>query len=86
MKKMSELMDELGFDPAGSTAVKEAFIKFLIKSSEGVSVLTPTEKTLIKANPETVKVLPVATKPEQLTFEFADFTEQKSRNSRKRHK
>jgi hypothetical protein len=44
MKKVSELMDELGFDPEGSPAVKEAFIKYLIKASEGVNVLTPTEK------------------------------------------
>ena len=47
MKKINDLMDELGFDPEGSPAVKEAFIKYLIKASEGVNVLTPTEKTLI---------------------------------------
>jgi hypothetical protein len=74
MKKVSELMDELGFDPEGSPAVKEAFIKYLIKASEGVNVLTPTEKKWIKSNPNTIKVLPVAEKPEQLSFNFEDQT------------
>jgi len=86
MKKLSDLMDELGFEPEGSPAVKEAFIKYLIKSSEGVNVLTPSEKTLIKASPQTVKVLPVAQKPEQLAFDFVEDTEPKSRISRKIHK
>ncbi|RYZ67507.1 MAG: hypothetical protein EOP09_10920, partial [Proteobacteria bacterium] len=31
MKKLSELMDELGFEPEGSPAVKEAFLKYLMK-------------------------------------------------------
>ena len=86
MKKMSELMDELGFDPEGSPAVKEAFIKYLIKASEGVNVLTPTEKTLIKADPNKIKVLPVAKKPEQLAFDFHADAAPRSNFSRKSHK
>lgn len=83
MKKISELMDELGFDPEGSPAVKEAFIKYLIKSSAGVNVLTPTEKQLIKANPQKVKMLPIRQKPEQLSFDFFETAVPKSRISRK---
>jgi hypothetical protein len=58
MKKLAEIMDELGFDPHGSPAVKEAFVKYLIKASHGVSVLIPTEKELILANPDQVRPLP----------------------------
>lgn len=58
MKKLAEIMDELGFDPDGSPAVKEAFVKYLIKASHGVSVLTPTEKELILANSDRVRPLP----------------------------
>jgi hypothetical protein len=86
MKKISELMDDLGFDPEGSPGVKEAFIKYLIKSSEGVNVLTPTEKTLIKADPNKIKVLPLAQKPEQLAFDFHSETLPRSNFSRKAHK
>ncbi|RYZ87775.1 MAG: hypothetical protein EOP06_12120 [Proteobacteria bacterium] len=86
MKKISELMDELGFDPEGSTAVKEAFIKYLIKQSEGVNVLAPTEKALIKANPEKVRFLRAAPLADQLSFEFAADLHPKSSNSRKSNK
>lgn len=86
MKKINDLMDELGFDPEGSPAVKEAFIKYLIKASEGVNVLTPTEKTLIKSDPNKIKVLPIAQKAEQLTFDFHNETQPRSNFSRKVHK
>ena len=86
MKKVSELMDELGFDPEGSPTVKEAFIKYLIKASEGVNVLTPTEKAVIKANPTQIKVLPIAHKPEQLSFDFHSEAQPRSNFSRKAHK
>ena len=48
MKKMNELMKDLGFNADGSDSVKEAFIKNLIKASTGISVLTPTEKKIIQ--------------------------------------
>lgn len=34
MKKVSEIMDDLGFRPEGSDAVKKAFIKNLIKQAQ----------------------------------------------------
>jgi hypothetical protein len=70
MKKISDLMDELGFDPEGSPAVKEAFIKYLIKASEGIPVLTPTEKQLIKANPVKVQTINKDISANQLEFDF----------------
>ncbi|HEY8271804.1 MAG TPA: hypothetical protein VIG33_13015 [Pseudobdellovibrionaceae bacterium] len=86
MKKLSELMVELGFDPEGSSAVKEAFIKYLIKASEGMSVLPPTENAIIKANPTQIKVLRVAQKSEQLSFGFITELTPKSKFLRKTQK
>lgn len=86
MKKISELMDELGFDPEGSPAVKEAFLKYLIKASEGTHVLTPSERALIKANPTQIKVLPQFKRAEQLAFDFANETQPRSKISAKIHK
>lgn len=65
MNRIGDLMEALGFDPEGSAGVKEAFIKHLIKVSEDVNVLTPSEKTQIAANPDKVKMLPV-----QLAFDL----------------
>lgn len=86
MKKISELMDELGFDPEGSTAVKEAFIKYLIKNTHQVNVLTPTEKTLIQTNPQ-VRFLEKPAEPPQTTnqlqFDFMSDLQPKSVKRRK---
>ena len=43
MKKMGELMKEIGFNPHASDSVKEAFIKHLIKQSNGENVQSPTQ-------------------------------------------
>lgn len=86
MKKLSELMDELGFDLEASPAVKEAFIKYLIKASEGVSVLTPTEKKIISANPQKITALPEVQTYEQLSFGFSEETSTRSSISPKRQK
>lgn len=67
MKKINELMKDLGFNPNGSDAVKEAFIKNLIKASYGLNVTTPTEKKLIEKFPE--KVIQF---PQQLSFDFVE--------------
>lgn len=67
MKKMNELMKELGFNSNGSDSVKEAFIKNLIKASYGVDVVTPTEKKIIQANPGKIVQF-----PNQLSFDFVD--------------
>lgn len=66
MNRIGDLMEALGFDPEGSATVKEAFIKHLLRVSEDVHVLTPSEKSQIAASPEKIKVLPV-----QLVFDFS---------------
>jgi hypothetical protein len=45
MKKMSEIMDELGFRPEGSDEVKKAFIKNLIKQAHASEYQRPQIKT-----------------------------------------
>lgn len=52
MKKIGELMKEIGFNPDASDAVKEAFIKYLVKQSAGdyekptrVKYVLPTQLT-----------------------------------------
>ena len=42
MKKIGEIMEEMGFRKDASNSVKEAFIKHLIKNSTGVEIKTPT--------------------------------------------
>ncbi len=44
MKKMGDLMQDMGFRKDAPDSVKEAFIKHLIKSAYGVDVITPSEK------------------------------------------
>lgn len=58
MKKIGDIMAEMGFRKDAPDSVKEAFIKHLIKSSTGVEVETPSEKA--------EKL--VAEKPVQLAF------------------
>jgi len=69
MKKMNELMAELGFNKNAPDSVKEAFIKHLIKASTGVNVVTPSEKREMQENPEKIVALKV---PQQLSFDFAE--------------
>lgn len=72
MKKLSELFEELGFQKEGSNAVKEAFVKHLIRASTGQVVRTPTEaaneateniKNRIEKAPQKVPF-------QQLSFDF----------------
>lgn len=65
MKKVGQLMKDMGFNPNSSDSAKEAFIKYLIKQSAGVSVQTPSEKKVIQENPEKIVHF-----PKQLTFDF----------------
>lgn len=67
MKKIDELMKELGFTQNAPQSAKEAFIKHLIKASTGVNLPTPSEKEAIKAAPD--KVFNIST-PLQLSFDF----------------
>jgi hypothetical protein len=69
MKKMNELMAELGFNKNAPDSVKEAFIKHLIKASAGVNVVTPSEKKEIAENPQKIIAFKA---PQQLSFEFDD--------------
>lgn len=66
MKKIGDLMKELGFNKEAPDSVKEAFIKHLIKASAGVNTITPSEKNTIKNSPN-VSALAF---PEQLSFDF----------------
>lgn len=69
MKKMDELMSELGFNKNAPDSVKEAFIKHLIKASTGTSVMTPSEKKVVEAHPEKILSMKI---PQQLSFDFAE--------------
>ena len=73
MKKIGDLMKEIGFNSHASDSVKEAFIKNLIKQSSGVHVQTPSEKKIIAENPEKFISLRRDEKyalPTQLAFSF----------------
>ena len=67
MKKVSELMQEMGFNKNAPVATQEAFIKHLIKAATGADVITPTEKIIIQENPDKIVQF-----PKQLSFDFAD--------------
>ena len=68
MKRVGELMAEIGFNKNAPDSAKEAFIKYLIRQSEGVNVVTPSERKEIEANPNRVKILPQG--PAQMAFDF----------------
>lgn len=69
MKKIDQLMSELGFRKDAPEGVKEAFIKHLIKASTGVNVVTPSEKKEIEASPEKIVRFQA---PQQLSFGFIE--------------
>ena len=69
MKKIDQLMTELGFNKNAPDSVKEAFIKHLIKASTGVNATTPSEKREIEASPERVVKFKA---PQQLSFDFIE--------------
>lgn len=80
MKKIDQLMQELGFNKNAPDSVKEAFIKHLIKTSVGANVLTPSEKVEIDKNPLRVVQMKL---PEQLSFDFSDDSFAKPSSSKK---
>lgn len=67
MKKIGQLMKDIGFNENSSDSAKEAFIKYLIKQSTGVSVQTPNEKRIVQENPQKIVSF-----PKQLEFDFID--------------
>lgn len=75
MKKMGELMKEIGFNVNASDSVKEAFIKHLIKQSTGAQVQTPSEKKIISENPKTIISMNKKDSfslPAQMSFDFEE--------------
>ena len=74
MKKVGDIMQEMGFRKDASDSVKEAFIKHLIKNATGVEIKTPTEKLVEQR--EVIKKEIGA----QLSF---DFLQDKSLNDKK---
>jgi hypothetical protein len=78
MKKIGDIMAEMGFRKDAPDSVKEAFIKHLIKSATGVDVETPTEKRekLFRAPRPKAAIFqnetPRSAEPEQLSFAFIE--------------
>ena len=70
MKKISEIMKELGFNPNASESAKEAFVKHLIKASYGADVMTPSEKKEIQSNPQKIVSLRKQDVFTQMSFDF----------------
>ena len=78
MKKLGQIMNELGFRADASQASKEAFLKHLLRVSEGVHVMPPTEVELVARQGSKVATLATKQKramedspPEQLSFDFS---------------
>lgn len=65
MKKVGDIMNEMGFRKDAPDSVKEAFLKHLIKNTTGVELETPSEKGQ-PAVSATAKAQP----PKQLSFLF----------------
>ena len=80
MKKMSVLMKEMGFNPNSSDSAKEAFLKYLIKLGAGIHVQTPTEKSIVAANPQKIILF-----PQQLAFEFEENEASKDPKKKRSH-
>lgn len=78
MKKIGDLMKDLGFKQDAPDSVKEAFIKHLIKASTGVNTMTPSEKKVVKESPNVTSLK----FPEQLSFDFLKDDPQPSPNKK----
>lgn len=72
MKKIGEIMSELGFNSQAPDSVKEAFIKHLIRASTGVTVETPSERRAVESSPQQVKKIHKSAPPQQLSFDFSE--------------
>lgn len=69
MKKIGDIMKEMGFREDASNSVKEAFIKNLIRSAYGVDVETPSEKRTKEIKKLTGQSTEEA-QPKQMSFDF----------------
>ena len=82
MKKIADIMKEIGFNKHGSDAVKEAFVKNLIKQAHGINVQTPSEKKIIAEHPGKIVSMTMSEKyslPTQLAFDFEEKSKISSR-------
>ena len=71
MKKVGDLMFDLGFNPKSSTSAQEAFLKHLVKVAHGVDVMTPSEKKIIQANPQKIVTLKSLKQNKNTQHQFA---------------
>jgi len=62
MKKIGDIMNEMGFRKDAPDSLKEAFLKHLIKNTTGVELETPSEKHTAQRP---------AQQPTQLSFLFS---------------
>lgn len=84
MKKMGDLMKDMGFNSKSSTSAQEAFIKHLIKAAHGIDVMTPSEKKIIQDNPQKIislKSLSSKQNSEQMAFDFEGDAFNENKNS-----
>lgn len=75
MKKIGEIMAEMGFRKEAPDSVKEAFLKHLIKNVTGAEVETPTEKKISTSKGAQSKSAlfqneDLKQEPKQLSFDF----------------
>ncbi len=78
MKKLGDWMKEAGFSTKASQGTKEAYIKHLIRVSQGTFIATPSEKNEIAKSAPRVRAL----KPEQLSFDFSSDPSFESANAK----
>lgn len=73
MRKIGDLMLDLGFNENSPQSTKEAFIKHLIKSAYGFDVKTPSERRAIETCGRKVPgdSIEIKSQPEQLSFQFS---------------
>ncbi len=77
MKKVGDLIKDMGFNVNAPDSAKEAFIKYLVKQSAGQNVLTPTEKQIIADNPQKIVSF-----PKQLSFKFDEHENQEIKKAK----
>lgn len=80
MRKLGDLMKDLGFNEQAAPGAQEAFLKNLIREAYGVDLPTPTERRQARQESERKK-----RQGEQLSFDLKDLvpTEELSALQRK---
>jgi len=75
LKKINQLISEMGFNEKSSVATQEAFIKYLVKISASHNVTPPVEKQVVAENLDNK----IYIFPQQLSFNFCDELNQSSK-------